>query len=151
MRVRTEPTEGRERGRTSDLTSATWLVALLALLFACGPRPDARHVRTLTEPFPQRTPDEALRSFLRAVDGEQWNIMLRFTPARYRATMTAEMLVARWHGKARDELLASVARVRAHLDEPMQITKDEARLPLDERRQAKLVRESDGWKVDALE
>ncbi|MDB4971258.1 MAG: hypothetical protein JWN44_6947 [Myxococcales bacterium] len=101
--------------------------------------------------YPQRAPDEALRSFLRALERKRWEMVLRFIPLKFRNTITAETLKQRWDGAQAAELKQQIAVVRAHLDEPMEISGDEARLPVGERKQVKLLREEGAWKVETLE
>jgi hypothetical protein len=101
--------------------------------------------------YPQRAPDEALRSFVRAVERKRWDVVLRFIPNRYRATLTADSLQQSWEGDRKAELLAQLAAAKAHLDEPVELSGDEARLPLGERKQVKLIREDSVWKVETLE
>ncbi len=101
--------------------------------------------------YPQRSPDEALRSFLRAVERKRWDVVLRFIPQRFRATITADTLKERWEGPQAGELKAQLMVVRAHLDEPMELSGDEARLPVGERKQVKLVREEGLWRIETLE
>jgi hypothetical protein len=105
--------------------------------------------------YPQRTPEEALRSFLRAVEAQRYDVAVRFVPARYRGGITVESLKSRWEGERRAELLEQMAQVRAALGrgEPFELgpPDGEARLAVGERKQARLVRESGLWKVEALE
>ena len=101
--------------------------------------------------YPQRAPDEALRSFVRAVEHKRWDVVLRFIPQRYRSTITAESLKDRWEGEGAGELEAELVAVKAHLDEPIELSGDEARLPVGERKQVKLVREEGVWRVETLE
>ncbi len=109
--------------------------------------------------YPQRAPDEALRSFLRAVEARRYDVVLRFVPARYRATITVDKLRERWEGEKRPELLQQLARVRTHLGEALQWSPggDEAQLALPDapdaagRKQARMIREDGAWKVEALE
>jgi hypothetical protein len=110
-----------------------------------------RFARDPLDLYPQHAPDEALRSFVRAVERKRWEVVLRFIPNRYRATVTAESLQQSWEGERRKELLAQLTAVKAHLDEPLELAGDEARLPVAERKQAKLVREDNLWKVETLE
>lgn len=110
-----------------------------------------RFARDPLELYPQRAPDEALRSFVRAIERKRWDIVLRFIPQKYRNTITAETLQKSWEGERRNELMAQLATARAHLDEPIELVGDEARLPLGERRQVKLVREDGVWKIETLE
>lgn len=110
-----------------------------------------RFARDPLDLYPQRAPDEALRSFVRAVERKRWDVVLRFIPQKYRNTITAETLQKSWEGERRTELMAQLATARAHLDEPIELVGDEARLPLGERKQAKLVREDGVWKIETLE
>jgi hypothetical protein len=101
--------------------------------------------------YPQTTPLEALRSFLRAVENHRYEVALRFVPERYRATLTVEKLRDRWEGERRSELSAQLQAVRTHLADPLEISGDEARLVVGERKQARLIREGGLWKVETLE
>ena len=103
--------------------------------------------------YPQRTPQETLRSFIRAVEHKRYEVVLRFVPERYRATITADKLRERWEGEKRPELTQQLEAIRSHLAGPFDpgTTDDEARLTLGERKQARLVREDGVWKVEALE
>ncbi len=100
--------------------------------------------------YPQATPAEALRSFVRAVDNKRWEVVYRFVPAKYKKSLTLDQLRARWEGDKRAELADELAEVRAHLGDPLDVSGDEARLGLGERRQARLVREEGAWRVEAL-
>jgi len=110
-----------------------------------------RFARDPLDFYPQRTPTEALRSFLRAVDHKRWEVVLRFVPSRSRAGVTADKLRERWEGERRDEIHAQLETARTHLAEPFEITGDQARLPVGDRKQVKLVREDGVWRLEALE
>ncbi|HZS38462.1 MAG TPA: hypothetical protein VFF06_16620 [Polyangia bacterium] len=105
--------------------------------------------------YPQRTPAEALRSFLRAVENRRYEVVVRFVPSRYRATVTVDAVRARWEGERRAELGQQLDAIRAALarGEPLELgpPEGEARLQLGERKQAKLVREDGDWKIESLE
>lgn len=103
--------------------------------------------------YPQRTPEESLRSFIRAVENRRYDVCLRFVPLRYRTTLTTDRLRERWEGEKRKEMNDQLAAARARLGEPFELdsTGDTARLTVGERKQARLVREDGVWKVDALE
>ena len=101
--------------------------------------------------YPQSTPIEALRSFVRAVENHRYEVALRFVPERYRATLTVDKLRERWEGERRSELLGQLQAARAHLGDPLEVSGDEARLTVGERKQARLVREGGVWKVESLE
>jgi hypothetical protein len=101
--------------------------------------------------YPQSTPAEALRSFVRAVDNHRYEVALRFVPDRYRALLTADKLRERWEGERHSELQGQLQAARAHLGEGLEVSGDEARLTVGERKQVRLVREGGVWKVDSLE
>jgi hypothetical protein len=110
-----------------------------------------RFARDPLDVYPQRTPEEALRSFLRALERKRWEVVLRFIPQRFRGGLTADGLKQRWEGPEATQLAAQIVAVRAHLEEPMELSGDEARLPVGERKQVKLVREEGLWRVETLE
>jgi hypothetical protein len=110
-----------------------------------------RFARDPLDVYPQRAPDEALRSFVRAVERKRWDVVLRFVPQRYRGNITTDTLKERWEGAQVSELQQQLAAVRAHIDEPIELVGDEARLPVGERKQVKLIREDGAWKVETLE
>jgi hypothetical protein len=148
------PTEQRAAGRLRD--GKVELRAEVELSdgerLALVQEPDGwRFSRDPLDFYPQRAPDEALRSFLRAVERKRWETVLRFIPQKFRNTITADTLKQRWEGAQAAELAQQLAAVRAHLDEPMELSGDEARLPVGERKQVKLIREEGAWKVETLE
>jgi len=101
--------------------------------------------------YPQATPEEALRSFVRAVENRRYEVALRFVPGRYRASLTVDKLRDRWEGERRSELLGQLQAVRTHLGEPLEVSGDNARLTVGERKQAVLIREAGAWRVETLE
>ena len=101
--------------------------------------------------YPQTTPTDALRSFLRAVENKRFEVVLRFVPQRYRTSLTVDKIRARWEGERATELAAQLAEVRRHLAEPFELVGDDAILPLADRKQVRLTREEDGWKVIQIE
>lgn len=106
--------------------------------------------------YPQGTPEEALRSFIRAVENHRYDVVLKFVPRRYRATITTDKLRERWEGERRAELLAQLSAARVHLGEPFAYAPsgDEATLPVatgETKKQVRLQREDGGWKVEAIE
>jgi hypothetical protein len=107
--------------------------------------------------YPQRSPEEALRSFMRAVEHKRWEVVLRFVPRKNRPLVTAEKLRERWEPGAAGsaeraaEIRAQMDAARAHLNEPFEQNGEEARLPVGERKQVKMVREDGLWKVETLE
>jgi hypothetical protein len=106
--------------------------------------------------YPQSSPAEALRSFIRAVENRRYDVVLKFVPQRYRTQITVEKLRDRWEGERRGELLEQLKAARAHLGEPFAFASsgDEASLPIaggEPRKQVRLVREEGAWKVESIE
>jgi hypothetical protein len=55
------------------------------------------------EPWSQATPRAALRSFVRALERRRYDVVLRLSPTRHRAGLTAETLRAYWEGEHAEE------------------------------------------------
>jgi hypothetical protein len=138
----------------------------LPLVFENG---EWRVARDPLDFYPQATPAEALRSFIRAVENHRYDVVLKFVPARYRTTITVDKLRDRWEGERRVELAAQLALARAHLTEPFAYAPsgEEATLPLSAgplpqdrgaegpvsgaKKQVRLVREDGAWKIESID
>lgn len=101
-----------------------------------------------TQFYSQRTPEAALRSFVKAVERKRYDVVLRFVPSRWREAMTVDKLKARWEGGKQEEIRALLGRIKAKLGEPMQKNGDTATLSLGENSEVRLVRENGLWMVD---
>ncbi|HJZ86444.1 MAG TPA: hypothetical protein VKN99_14785 [Polyangia bacterium] len=97
--------------------------------------------------FGQRTPREALRSFVRAVERKRYDVVLRFVPKRWREMTTTEKLRESWEGPQREEIEKLVRNLRAHLQDPIQEEGDEARMPYGGGFAVKFVREEGLWRI----
>ncbi len=100
--------------------------------------------------YPQATPEEALRSFLRAVDAERWEVVLRFVPDEYRKHMSAEQVRAEFQGERREQNEEMLERLKNSLRNPIQVEGDQARMPYGDRYEVKFVRENGMWKIEDL-
>jgi hypothetical protein len=103
---------------------------------------------SLFEPWSQRTPRAALRSFVRALEERRYDVVLRMCPTRRRAGLSVEALRAYWEGEHKTENAALLAHLRDALAAPIVEVGDEARLPYGPGREARLVREDGAWKVE---
>lgn len=101
--------------------------------------------------YPQSTPEEALRSFVRALGAERYQALLRFVPKAVAEQLTVEQLRARFEGPARAGLQAQLAAVQKHWSEPFQVAGTTARLPLGEGQEVRLVLEQGRWRVAQLQ
>ncbi len=130
---------------------STRVVLVLLLLAGCAtppPRPPARPA-----PPPILAADEparhAARAFLDAATARDGDAMLLLLSDRWRARLSPDRLLADLDtggAIAADRL----ARARLALLHPATLGPTEARFELDAEHALRLVRESDGWKLDEL-
>lgn len=65
--------------------------------------------------YGQRTPRDALASFVRAYDAKRWDVLLRFVPDSERTGMDEKVLEGAWQGEQKAEIAAIVEGLRASL------------------------------------
>lgn len=102
----------------------------------------------ILEFYSQRTPRDALRSFVRAMEHQRFEVVLLFVPAEYRRTMTVQQVRAMFEGEPRTRTLALVQNLRAHLDEPIEVTGDRASMQYAEGYTVLFVREDGLWRIE---
>jgi hypothetical protein len=100
------------------------------------------------EAWGQATPRAAVQTFVRALDAQRYDIVLRLVPDRYRPGLTADRLRLFWEGEHKEEHQALLSRVRAAARGPLTETGDEARLVVAPDRVVRLVREAGQWKIE---
>lgn len=98
--------------------------------------------------YPQDTPAKALRSFLRAVRAQRYDVVLRFVPDEYRRLMTADQVKRQFEGKEAVPTLEALRLLAASLDNPIEQQGDSARMPFGERYEVKFKREDGDWKIE---
>ena len=96
--------------------------------------------------YSQRTPRDALRSFVRAADHRRFDVLLRLLPRRDRAGLDAETLAARWAADP-EGVERMVGALRTSLDGPIETSADRATLTTSSAH-ATFVLEADGWVVE---
>ncbi len=96
--------------------------------------------------YSQRTPRDALRSFVRAADHRRFDVLLRLLPRRDRAGLDAETLAARW-AEDPERMERMVGALRTSLDGPIEASADRATLTTPSAH-ATFVLEADGWVVE---
>jgi hypothetical protein len=97
--------------------------------------------------YSQKTPQQSLRSFLRAYRLKRWDVMLRFVPKTYAERMNVERIKEQFDGPGRDEIAQRVTMLEANLDGPVSEKGNQARMPYGEKYEVKFVRESGLWKI----
>jgi hypothetical protein len=98
--------------------------------------------------YGQRTPSEALRSFVRALERRRYDIVLRFVPAKWAEGITVEKLRREWEGNKKDEVGALIRNLKANLNGPITETGDTATMPYGDKFEVRFVREDGLWKIE---
>jgi len=98
--------------------------------------------------YDQSTPRAALRSFVRAVGRQRFDIVLQLVPDADREGMTLDQLREAFVGEGREDAERLMANLEANLDSPIEQIGDRATMPYGERFTAELVRESGLWKIE---
>jgi hypothetical protein len=101
----------------------------------------------LTAFYPTDTPRAALRSFVRAVERERWDVVFELMPEADRAGLDRETLAKHLAGR-REELTRLVALLEGFDGAPIEIVGERATMPYGESFTVRFVRESDGWKIE---
>ena len=101
--------------------------------------------------YDQSTPRATLRSFLRALHLQRWDVMLRFVPDKYREKMDANKMKAQFQGDSASELATLINVLEANIDAPITEHGNEARMSYSDRYEAKFVREDGAWKLKDLD
>jgi hypothetical protein len=101
--------------------------------------------------YSQKTPREAVRSFVRAYHLKRWEVMLRFIPTTYRERMTVDMVKMQFEGPEKEKMADTMEVLRVNLGE---VSADipqgnQARLRYDTY-EVELVREQGLWKIKSL-
>jgi hypothetical protein len=96
--------------------------------------------------YPQDSPRACLRSFLRAVELERWDVVVRIVPKDY--AMTEEQVKAQFEGEKKQEIADLIARLRGAVDNPIQVEGDQARLQYGDRSEVVFKKEDGLWKIE---
>lgn len=109
---------------------------------------DWRIATNVVDFYDQSTPRSALRSFVRAMERERFDVVMRMVPEADLEGMSVERMREAWSGDNREEIERLIANLRSHLDNPIEQVGDRATMPYGERYTAVLVREDGDWKVE---
>jgi len=98
--------------------------------------------------YSQSTPRDALRSFVRAIERNRYDVILQFVPSEYRERMSADGLRTLWEGDKREEIQQLLENLRTSLDEPIEETGDRATMQYMDRFTCRFVREDGLWRIE---
>lgn len=107
-------------------------------------------VRNPLDFYPQSTPEETVRSFVRAVQARRYEVLTRFVPRALATELGAEQLKARFEGEGKATLAGQIEALKRHWDEPFIIDDKSARLPVGEGHEVRLVMEEGRWRIVQL-
>jgi len=100
-----------------------------------------------TDLYSQRTPEETLRSFVRALELGRYDILMRFVPRASLKGLSAAKLKKAWEGERKAEIETLIANLKTHLNTPFRRQDDRATMAYGEGFQMKMIREDGAWKV----
>jgi hypothetical protein len=101
----------------------------------------------LPDPWSQRTPRSALRTFVRALGERRYDIVLRLVPRRHRVDLTTDKLRQYWEAH-QEETRALLSRLQASLGATIVETGDEAHMPYGPEQEVVFVREDGVWRIE---
>lgn len=101
--------------------------------------------------YSQRSPEAAVRSFLRAYENRRFDVLLKFVPEDQRGDLTAEELKKSWEGEERTDMDRLTGALKASLPTAkVELFGDRATLAFGAGGSVELVRERGLWKIEDL-
>jgi hypothetical protein len=98
--------------------------------------------------YGQRTPAEALRSFVRAIERHRYDVVMRFVPNKWAEVMTVEKLRDQWEGGKKDEVKGLLKNLKANLSAAIHVAGNTATMPYGDRFEVRFIREDGVWKIE---
>lgn len=101
--------------------------------------------------YGQTTPEQAVRSFVRAFKSQRYDVLLRFVPDAHREGLDPENMKRAWEGEQKEEMTELVAALTAGLSEAqVELVGDRATIAYGSTGTVELVREHGLWKIEDL-
>jgi hypothetical protein len=101
--------------------------------------------------YSQRTPESAVRAFLRAYENRRFDVLLKFVPEDQRGELTAAGLKKMWEGEERADMDRLTGALKASLPtSKLELFGDRATLAFGAGGSVELVRERGLWKIEDL-
>jgi hypothetical protein len=101
----------------------------------------------MPEPWGQRTPRAALRTFVRALGERRYDVVLRLVPRHHRVDLTADKLRHYWESH-QEETRGLLSRLQAAVNAPIVESGDEAHMPYGPEQEVVFVREDGVWRIE---
>jgi hypothetical protein len=100
--------------------------------------------------YGQTTPEQAVRSFVRAYENKRYDILLRFVPSAHQEGLNAQKLKQAWEGEQKAEMdqLASALLVGLEEGGKVELLGERATLAYGTSGTVELVREHGLWKIE---
>jgi hypothetical protein len=98
--------------------------------------------------YSQRTPADALRSFIRAIEGRRYDVVMRFVPEKWAESMTEAKLKQQWEGDKRGEVKLLLKNLKANLAAPINQQGNTATMPYGDKFEVHFIREDGTWKIE---
>lgn len=102
----------------------------------------------LTNYYDQSTPRAALETFVRAMERQRYDVVIRLVPNADKEGITLERMTEAWSGDEREQVERMLSNLRASLNNPIEIVGDHATMAYGERLRVQFLREDDVWKVE---
>lgn len=97
--------------------------------------------------YSQRTPKEALRSFVRALERRRYKLLLRFVPNQWRKVMTAADTKRLFSKEQLEATRQLIRNLKANLGNKIDIKGDEAHMLYGDSYKVEFMREDGVWKI----
>lgn len=102
----------------------------------------------LTNYYDQSTPRAALETFVRAMERQRYDVVVRLVPNADKEGITLERMTEAWSGDGREQVQRMLSNLRASLNNPIEIVGDHATMAYGERLRVQFLREDDVWKIE---
>jgi hypothetical protein len=109
---------------------------------------DWRISSNIVDFYDQSSPRATLRSFVRAMERQRYDVVMRMVPDADREGMSEEQMREAWTGEGQEEIDRLLENLKASLDAPIEQVGDRATMPYGDRFTAQLVREDGIWKIE---
>lgn len=97
--------------------------------------------------YSQRTPRDALRSFVRALERRRLDVLLQFVPLKWRKVMTLEDVRRLYDKKQLEATEQLIRNLKANLDNKIEVKGDEAEMLYGDSYKVQFLREEGVWRI----